>query len=290
MGLKVHMQNIWPDPTIDTLVGPGMVAVYSSQEAIFRSVLGPEAHIQQGFTNRSTYYCSTLYLQQYNNIGLLEELARAQEDNCDVAVIICGNDPGLMAAREAFTMPVIGITESAMLIACMLGRRFAAVCADQESQRLVEQILCTSGLESRAIRHSPVRVAPFMEDFSRWFTDEAYLRSEVIPQFEAVSRDAITDGAEIIITACGSFSAFTKYGYNRISDSEVPVLEAVLAGAQMAGLAGSLNKHFGVTTSKQSTFRSLPADLVRQRLDAYYSIPDEQPPASDRLDDGITRA
>ena len=36
-------------------------------------------------------------------------------------------DPGLFAARELFDFPVVGMSEAAMLTACMLGGRFAIV-------------------------------------------------------------------------------------------------------------------------------------------------------------------
>ncbi len=42
-------------------------------------------------------------------------------------IIAAYGDPGLLGARELFDIPVIGISEAAMLTACMLGQRFALV-------------------------------------------------------------------------------------------------------------------------------------------------------------------
>ncbi len=45
----------------------------------------------------------------------------------DAAVIAAYGDPGLVAARELFDLPVVGMAEAAMLTACQLGARFAVV-------------------------------------------------------------------------------------------------------------------------------------------------------------------
>ena len=56
----------------------------------------------------------------------LEMLAEAR-GGCDVAILAAFGDPGLFGARELFEFPVIGISEAAMLTACMLGGRFLIV-------------------------------------------------------------------------------------------------------------------------------------------------------------------
>jgi Asp/Glu/hydantoin racemase len=45
----------------------------------------------------------------------------------DAAILAAFGDPGLFGARELFDFPVIGISEAAMLTACMLGGRFLIV-------------------------------------------------------------------------------------------------------------------------------------------------------------------
>jgi allantoin racemase len=56
----------------------------------------------------------------------LEMLAEARGEY-DAAIIAAFGDPGLLGARELFEAPVIGISEAAMLTACMLGGRFLIV-------------------------------------------------------------------------------------------------------------------------------------------------------------------
>jgi Asp/Glu/hydantoin racemase len=55
------------------------------------------------------------------------EMLAEHHGQADAAVIAAFGDPGLPAARELYDIPVIGMSEAAMLTACMLGGRFAIV-------------------------------------------------------------------------------------------------------------------------------------------------------------------
>lgn len=263
---KVHIQHIWPDPQKDTLIGPTMSSVYDQQCAIFTKAFGPGLELSVGYNERSVYFSSSPFMELHNNIGLLDGLLRAEEQGCDVAVISCGDDPALEEAREALEIPVVSATESGMHLACLLGKRFATIGVDPDCERIVEKNLQRYGLESRAIRHNPARTANFYEDISRWFTDPDYVRQTVIPKFEDVARGAIEDGAEVIVTACGSFACFSCMGYSRIGGTNVPVVEGVAASAQMARALASMRKSFGVSTSKQKTYKGPPTEAGKMLM------------------------
>src|SRR5436305_1501479 len=55
--------------------------------------------------------------------AVLDALEKHAE-GCDAAVVSAFGDPGLAAAREFADIPVVGIEESAILAAWMLGRRY----------------------------------------------------------------------------------------------------------------------------------------------------------------------
>ena len=256
MALAVHLQNIWPAPHDDRMLGSGMADVYTSTEELIASVLGPEDTITVGYNAASTYETSCLALEAFNNIGMLEGLIAAERAGSDVALVLCGNDPVLRAGRAALKMPVVGITESAMLVACTLGHRFGAITMDEASVPLVEYNLESYGLRSRAVSHRPVRSPAFYEDMSRWFRDPEYLADNVIPRFEAVANGLIADGAEVIVTACGGYAILPIVGYSRVTGTDVPIVDATLAGAHMARLLGSLRREFNVSTSKAGGYHN----------------------------------
>lgn len=59
--------------------------------------------------------------------GVLAEIARGERDGASGYVVACFGDPGLEAARELATVPVIGIAEAGMHAAAFLGRGFSVV-------------------------------------------------------------------------------------------------------------------------------------------------------------------
>ncbi|SNT52533.1 aspartate/glutamate racemase family protein [Rhodococcoides kyotonense] len=59
--------------------------------------------------------------------GILEQITLGEQQGVDGYVIACFGDPGLDAAREAATGPVVGIAEAAMHAASFLGRGFSVV-------------------------------------------------------------------------------------------------------------------------------------------------------------------
>ncbi|HHR85154.1 MAG TPA: hypothetical protein ENL23_02260, partial [Candidatus Acetothermia bacterium] len=55
---------------------------------------------------------------------LLEQVKRANEEGYDAVIIACFSDPGLQAAREVSDILVLGIEETTLHVAAMLGHKF----------------------------------------------------------------------------------------------------------------------------------------------------------------------
>jgi Asp/Glu/hydantoin racemase len=266
MSIELHVQFMSPEGKHDRMYGVAKSVVHNGVLAIVRDAAGSDVRVSAGFNNQSIYYATRQFMSAYNNIGILEALFQAQEKGADVALIACGNDPALLMAREALDIPVVGITESAMLLACALGKRFAAVGVERDCADIVESNLEAYGLVDKAIRRDPVRTADLAESLIPWFENPEYVRSHVIPRFEEAALGAIEDGAEVIVTSCAGFACLTANGYFKVTGTDVPVIEGTLAGAHLARVYGSLRKLHGLSTSKQRTFKGLPAATVAQCL------------------------
>lgn len=57
----------------------------------------------------------------------LEGVMQAEKDGFDAVILGCFGDPGLEAARELVSIPVIGPGEASLLLAASLGHRFSVV-------------------------------------------------------------------------------------------------------------------------------------------------------------------
>ena len=59
--------------------------------------------------------------------GLLEGVARAEKDGFDAAIVGCFGDPGVDAARELATIPIIGPCEASLAASVPLGHQASII-------------------------------------------------------------------------------------------------------------------------------------------------------------------
>jgi allantoin racemase len=91
-----------------------------------RASASPGVDVRAITAPRGLPYITNRAEAQIGGAVALEMLAEAR-GTYDAAILAAFGDPGLLGARELFEVPVIGISEAAMLTACMLGGRFLIV-------------------------------------------------------------------------------------------------------------------------------------------------------------------
>jgi allantoin racemase len=84
-------------------------------------------------------------LGEHSTIALV---ARHSAD-CDAVVVAVSYDTGLRGARELLPMPVVGMTEAALLTACMLGGRIGVVTFGRRVLPLYQELVTAYGLGAR---------------------------------------------------------------------------------------------------------------------------------------------
>ena len=81
------------------------------------------------------------YLDYLETGEVLENVQTAMRKGYDAFLIGNIGDPGLQAAREIATMPVLALGETSAHLACMMGRSFSLVTInDKFTQRIVDNI------------------------------------------------------------------------------------------------------------------------------------------------------
>ncbi|MDQ8022803.1 MAG: aspartate/glutamate racemase family protein [Moraxellaceae bacterium] len=68
---------------------------------------------------------------------------------CDAVVIAVSYDSALSAAREMVGIPVVGITEAALLTACMLGSKVGIVVFGRRVLPLYQEVVSLHGMDAR---------------------------------------------------------------------------------------------------------------------------------------------
>jgi len=67
----------------------------------------------------------------------------------DAVIVAAFGDPGLAALREVLPVPVLGLTESALASACMLGHRFSIIAISQRIRAWYREVVEANGLGGR---------------------------------------------------------------------------------------------------------------------------------------------
>ena len=74
------------------------------------------------------------------------ELAARHASDCDAILLAVSFDSALAELRELLAIPVVGMTEAAMLTACMVGDRFALLSFGDRAMPLYERLAQNYGL------------------------------------------------------------------------------------------------------------------------------------------------
>jgi Asp/Glu/hydantoin racemase len=77
------------------------------------------------------------------------ELAARHAGDFDAVIVAAFGDPGLLALREVLGIPVLGLTESALMSACMLGQRFSIIAISQRISAWYRETVQANGLLDR---------------------------------------------------------------------------------------------------------------------------------------------
>ncbi|MEV4069113.1 aspartate/glutamate racemase family protein [Nonomuraea fuscirosea] len=153
--------------------------------------------------------------------GVLAEVAAGEREGVDAYVIACFGDPGLDAARELATGPVLGIAEAAMHAATMLGRGFSVVTTLSRTVGRAWDLAHRYGFATacRGVHASDIPVL----DLERPSARAAVIRLCA----EAVERD----GSDALVLGCAGMADFCAEVSRATS---VPVIDGVSAATRFA--------------------------------------------------------
>jgi allantoin racemase len=129
--------------------------------------------------------------------GVVDAAIRAESEGVQAVIIDCMLDPGLDAAREAVSIPVIGCGEAAMLQAA--GSQFGIVTVLQRQERAFRDLARKYELANYMTGTTGIGIPVLALETDRTHAIEATI---------AGSRQAISKGAEVIIFGCTGMLGF----------------------------------------------------------------------------------
>ena len=221
------------------VVNPNTTATMTDTiAAAARSVASPVTEIVAMTSTSGPVSIEGYYDEAFSVPGLLARIAEGQRAGADAAIIACFDDTGLDAARSMASIPVLGICESALSLASMIGTRISVVTTLDRSLSPIEHLVHRYG-KSRQTR---VRAADIpvlsLEDPNSGAGDR--LRSEI--------RLALAeDRAEVIVLGCAGMADLARQLQTEFG---VPVIDGVTAAVKQAEALVSL----GLSTSKRGAY------------------------------------
>jgi allantoin racemase len=171
--------------------------------------------------------------------GLLAEIQAGEASGVDGYVIACFGDPGLDAAREVASGPVVGIAEAGMHLATMLGRSFSIVTTLARTMGQAEHLVQRYGYtdKCRSIYACDVAVLDLDEPGSE-------ARKLVV---DYCRRAVEFDEADSVVLGCAGMADFCHDVSEQVG---VPIIDGVTAGVL---LVESMIK-LGLRTSTRSEY------------------------------------
>jgi Asp/Glu/hydantoin racemase len=150
------------------------------------------------------------------------ELLAEHSPNADAAIVAAFADPGLGAARELLSIPVVGMAEAAMLTACMLGRRFAILTFAVALEPWYQETVDYNGLAGRS-------AGIFCLDEP--FTSIDNVGEEKAERLAELCQRAVAAGADVCILGGAPLAGIAEGIADRVP---VPMVDGVAAAVRQA--------------------------------------------------------
>ena len=174
-----------------------------------RRIASPTTAITMMTAELGVAYIETRFEAMLGAYATAELAARHAREH-DAVIVAAFGDPGLAALREVLDIPVLGLTESALMSACMLGQRFSIIAISRRISAWYRETVQANGLLDRlaSIRTLDQRVQNI-----------GSIQNDHAEELKALCMQAVEqDGADVLIIAGAPLA-----GLGRMISAEIPV-------------------------------------------------------------------
>ena len=166
------------------------------------------------------------YEQTLCDAFVLDAACRAEDEGYAAVCVNSMSDSALAALRSRLSIPVVAPSQSSMLMACQLGKRFSIITMWPQWHSLYTKVATEQGLTSRMASIRDIGVRPDAEQLLAGKEDF------VFAALEEQCRLAIdVDGADVLILGSTTMHQSHAYLAERL---EVPILNPGVIAYKMA--------------------------------------------------------
>jgi allantoin racemase len=196
------------------------------------------------------------YIEFLNQCQICEAALTAEREGYDALALGCFYDPGLRLARSLVDIPVVGLSETCMLVACSLGRKFSLVALNRDQLVQHEELAEAYGLRSRLA--NAVAMEPGIDEYMLEADDAS--TAPVVAGFRNACQRAVAAGAEVIIPGDGVLNEFL-YRRGLLEMDSLPIMDALGVLFRYAAFMVGSRKSIGLSTSRRLHYAK-PSDAM----------------------------
>lgn len=229
---------------------------------------GTEVHIH-GIGEAAGIGVHYRLLEHHDTREVIYNAIRAQKEGHDAFLIGNISDAGLAEAREVVDIPCLGLCETSLHLACMMGANFGLVMISRKwSLRVLENVR-RYGLEHRLAGAEPLDTSPLELRYA-----DGRAREQIIARFTEAAERLLDKGAEVIIPGGGDIIAYlVQAGIYEIQ--RAPILNGIIELVKMGETAVKLRHLTGRFTSRRLSY-SRPTGELLDKVRSFYG--DVYPP------------
>jgi allantoin racemase len=156
------------------------------------------------------------------------KIVQAERDGVDAVISNCMDDPGVEAAREMISIPVIGPAATSMHIAAMLGHTFSVLSNFDTDAAAFENHAMKAGVRRQLASVRAVGI-PVLELGDRARTIDALVQQSL--------RAVRQDGAHVVVFGCTAMTGLAeevKKGLSQDGIAGVPIIDPAIVALKVA--------------------------------------------------------
>ncbi|VWL86597.1 aspartate/glutamate racemase family protein [Burkholderia lata] len=247
----------------------GVRETYGAMLKFAQQIARPDTEITLRYMEDAprSFANNLLYPRAVTKVQVVNRIVDAEKEGFDAALAgVCIIDAYSQECRQAVRMPVLGGAESTMLMAQLVGKKFAWVTIAPAFIEPFEAHIRLHGWEHRAIRNQPVRAL----DPSCWpaIVEAANGKPDRwIEMFDEAAQACVRDGADTVLCGCNPGGALLALaGYTEVRGTGVPVIVGPAAMVKLAESMVDLRRSIGLTKSEAvaGAYRTTPPHILEE--------------------------
>ena len=208
------------------------------------------------------HFNSTVALNSFAPGGVLDKMIQAEKEGYDGIAIGCFLDPALQEARELTNIPIFGLAETSIHIACMLGKTFSGIAFSDKQAQYYDATVRKYGLEKRFIPFASLGMD--LEQVQKGFSNP----KEMVEIFKNIVKKLSSSGAEVILPACGCVNTIViSEKITEIEGTLILDVNAVLL--KITEAMSELYKVTGINRSRKLLYQMPGSNDLKEILNIY---------------------